>query len=124
MLFLGSAIRKCRKELEEIRAIEYRLRNEDDDIQMQIGDLFDFARLLADQYIVDDYSVAVWNRCTKKNPWLIRVETGEAVRWKAAFPDLWENMVPEQKRSLVALIEGGGEYRFRWRPFGMPQSGE
>ena len=113
MLIMNSSIRKCRKEFAEIRAAGERLRTEDDDIQMQIGDLFDAVKLQMDRYIENDYSLAVYNCFAKRKPLLVRVQTGETVRWQDAFPDSWEKATSGQKHALVGLIEGGGEYRFR-----------
>jgi hypothetical protein len=42
------------------------------------------------------------------------VRTGEKVRWQDAFPASWEKTTSGQKHALVGLIEGGGEYRFRF----------
>ena len=114
MLILNSSIRKCRKELAEIRAAGERLRTEDDDIQMQIGDLFDAVNQQMDRYIESDYSLAVYNCCAKRKPLLVRVQTGEKVRWQDAVPDSWEKTTSGQKHTLVGLIEGSGEYRFRF----------
>ena len=113
MLIMNSSIRKCRKQLAEIRAVGERLRTEDDDIQLQIGDLFDSVNLQMNRYIEGEYSLAVYNCYVKRKPLLVRVKTGETVRWQDAFPDSWENMTSGRKHALVGLIEGGGEYRFR-----------
>ena len=114
MLIMNSSIRKCRKQLAEIRAVGERLRTEDDDIQLQIGDLFDSVNLQMDRYIEGDYSLAVFSCYAKRKPLLVRVRTGEKVRWQDAFPDSWEKTTSGQKHALVGLIEGGGEYRFRF----------
>ena len=113
MLFMNSSIRKCRKQLAEIRAVGERLRTEDDDIQLQIGDLFDSVDRQMNRYIEGEYSLAVYNCYAKRKPVLVRVQTGETVRWQDAFPDPWENMTSDRKHALVGLIEGSGEYRFR-----------
>ena len=113
MFVLNSSIRKCRKELASIRAAGDRLRAEDDDVQMQIGDLFDAVNLQMDNYIEGEYSFAVFSCYAKRKPLLVRVQTGETVRWQDVFPDSWENATSGQKHALVGLIEGGGEFRFR-----------
>ena len=112
MMRSDSAIEACRREYARIRRDRDRLRTEDDDIQMQIRDMFADLHRREEELVCGDYSRAVYDRYAKIQPWLRSVPSGKAVRWRDAFGTAYEKTTPEQRHALVGLIEGGGSCRF------------
>ena len=66
-----------------------------------------------DELIEGDYAQAVYNYYSRKKPLLIRIRTGEEVKWQDAYGESFEKLNPGQKHSLVGLIEGGSKYRIK-----------
>lgn len=115
MICPDASIRQCSRELAELRRKRSRLETEDDDVQMQIRDLFESYDREIDALIEGRYSCAVYNHYAKRKPGLIRIKTGETVRWEEAFGDSYAKTTPAQRHNLTGLVEGGGEYRLRFR---------
>ena len=109
------SIRICAEDLADLRLKHARLENEDWDVQMQIGDLFEFLKNEMNELIEGRYSQAVYDYYAKRNPRLRQVKTGKTVRWRDVFGDSYEKTTPAQRHAMVGLVEGGGEYRFKYR---------
>ena len=115
MICTDESVRQCRKELAELREQRGRLETEDDDVQMQIGDLFESYDREIDALIEGRYSCAVYNHYAGRKPRLIRIKTGETVRWEEAFGDSYAKTTAAQRHDLTGLVEGDGRYRLKYR---------
>jgi len=113
MIIFNASIRKCRKELAALYAKKHELENKQEDIQALPGSELDSLIGQIDALIEGDYSRTVFDHYSEKQPVLIRVHTGEEVRWIEAFGESFDKTTPGQRHSLVGLIEGGGKYRFK-----------
>ena len=92
---------------------KHELENEQENIQALPGSELDSLICQIDALIEGDYSRAVFDHYSEKKPLLIRIHTGEEVRWTDAFGENFDNTTLGQRHSLVGLIEGGGKYRFK-----------
>lgn len=115
MCFVDSRLKRAHEGLLKLYQYRWHLENEDWDIQMQMRDLFEIADRDIAEFIEDDYCIAVYNCYAKRNPRLVRIKTGEKLRWQEAFGDRYEHMTPQQRRDITGLVEGEGQYRFRFR---------
>lgn len=113
MLCFNFTIRKCRKKLASLYAKKHEIECEREDVEALPGSELDSLIRQMDKLIEGDYSRAVFDYYSRKEPVLIRELTGDEVQWRDAFGESYEKTDPGQKHSLVALIEGGGMYRFR-----------
>lgn len=115
MVFSGSDIKSCREDLAELRMQYGRLEQEDWDVQMQTGDLFESVKQEMNELIEGRYSRAVFDLLAVRNPRLIRLKTRKTVRWEEVFGYDYEQTTPAQRREMVGLVEGKGEYRLKYR---------
>ena len=109
---LFSPFKKYTKELAELYAKKHELDNQDDG-QILPGSDRDNLINQIDSLIEGDYSRAVFEYYSKKQPVLVRNRTGEIIFWKDAFGETFENVSKSLRHSLVGLVEGGGRYRLK-----------
>ena len=60
-----------------------------------------------------EYSKAIFDVLNEEKPDLIRNRTGEVISWDDAWGGTYDNISKSLRHSLVALLEGGGRYRFK-----------
>ena len=66
-----------------------------------------------DHFVETIYAKDVFDKYVKKRPKLISNRTDEVVSWEEAFGSVFDEIPKGVRHSLVGLIEGGGQYRFK-----------
>ena len=112
MMCLDFSIRKCRKELAALYE-KKRVLEDKEDVQALPGSELDALIRQIDDLVEGDYSRAVFDHYSRKEPLLIRSHTHEEVQWRDAFGESFDKTTIGQRHSLVGLIEGGGKYRLK-----------
>ena len=85
------------------------LQTDEKNVNQEIDTLSD----LIDSYIENEYSRAVFDEYSKKKPDLIRIKTGEIIKWDVAFGYEFENVTKSLRHSLVGLVELPGRYKLK-----------
>ena len=115
------SIKECKKRLLEMRKTEKELScaydkalesGDSSDSEAQKKALDDLSiQIFA--FIEDEYAKAVYEEYNKRKPDLIRIHTGEVVKWNDAFGDDFDEISRSLRHSLVGLVEEPGRYRFK-----------
>ena len=111
-MWFNDPIRKNRKELARLYARKHEIEDQGE-VQALPGSALESMIQQIDALIEGDYSRAVYEKYSVKQPALVRKLTGETVQWKDAFGDSFDKTTKGQRHSLVELIEGDGMYRFK-----------
>lgn len=66
-----------------------------------------------DHFVEHIYAKDVFDKYGKKRPKLISNKTDAVVSWEDAFGSVFDEIPKGVRHSLVGLVEGGGQYRFK-----------
>lgn len=66
-----------------------------------------------DHFVEYIYAKDVFDKYVKKRPKLISNKTDDVVSWEEAFGSVFDEVPKGLRHSLVGLVEGGGQYRFK-----------
>lgn len=113
MICFDKSIRKCKKELAALYARKHEIEAEREDIVVLPGSEIETLIQKIDALVEGEYSRAVYSYYSVKEPLLIRIHTGEEVKWLDAFGSDYEKTTPGQRQALVGLVEGGSMYKFK-----------
>lgn len=64
-------------------------------------------------FVENNYAKDVFDKYGKKRPKLISNKTDAVVSWEEAFGSVFDEIPKGVRHSLVGLVEGGGQYRFK-----------
>lgn len=87
--------------------------SEERDIIIGLCNELDAASSQIDDFIENEYALAVFTQYSKKRPKLIRISTDEVYEWEAAFGTDFSKIEKGLRHSLVGLVEEPTRYRFK-----------